>query len=84
MALCLSLLGCSLRPSVTDNYVIVQAGSPIRVLDTKDRKHKPVSVYGSLMEDESKKAQQDITGWVCMPPDHWDVIKRMLEKNAQK
>jgi hypothetical protein len=23
---------------------------------------------------------QDVGGWVAMPPEHWDAVKRQLEK----
>jgi len=25
-----------------------------------------------------------IGGWVAMPPDHWDIVKKQLEKHQQE
>lgn len=67
-----------LAPKETHSYVIVKPGNPIQILDQKDGAEKKVSAFGRTLKDGSM-AQQDVTGWVAMPPEHWEQIKKVLE-----
>ncbi len=82
--LCLPLLmiassvisGCAevtIGPRVETHYVIVKPGQPIRILENK-------TVRGERL-DGAGVADIDIGGWVAMPPEHWEVINKMLVKD---
>lgn len=77
-AMCLSLLGCgfSMGPQVRTQVVIVHPGNPIRVVSQS-------RVDGRAMNQpaDAPSSNVDIGGWVAIPPDHWDVIKKRLEGN---
>jgi len=73
---CLTNLGCTgvtLGPQVRTEYVIQHAGQPMKVLENK-------KVKGRVMNGTGDAVEQDIGGWVMMPEDHWDAVKRGLEK----
>lgn len=74
--------GCdvTLGPKTKTEYHVVHAGKPFQALDNKTLKGKTLEGTGDAVE-------QNVDGWVFMPPDHWDLIKRMLDKKpteAQK
>jgi hypothetical protein len=58
---------------VRTDYVVVQPGQPCRILD------KAVVNVKTLTGD-SAAVKQDVTGWVCMPPTHWEVVADILAK----
>lgn len=72
---CLASLGCALGPQVKTEYVIVEPGKPVEVLQN-------VRAQCRQLEDGGQAVQQDLGGWVSMPKKHWDVIKSKLEKTA--
>ena len=37
-------------------------------------------VEGRVLDGSGDTVQQDIGGWVVMPSDHWEAVKRNLEK----
>lgn len=69
--LCLILSGC-LTPKKETEFVIVHPGQPITIL-------KNVKVEGQEMQSKAI-SEQNIGGWVTMPPDHWKVIDEILEQ----
>lgn len=63
----------SVGPQVRTEYVIVHPGKPIQVLEN-------AKVKGRAMDDTGAAVEQKIGGWVMMPPEHWEAVKRELEK----
>jgi len=37
------------------------------------------AVRGRVLDGGGDAVEQDIGGWITMPPDHWDAVKRKLE-----
>jgi len=75
IATCLPNLGCSgtLGPRVETKYVILKAGRPGRVLENQRVKVQ------ALNDDTIKEV--DIGGWIVMPPEHFEALKRAVEEN---
>lgn len=61
----------TLGPKVEAKAVIVHPGQPLRALEN-------ISVKAQTAD--GTQVSQDIGGWVAMPPEHWDAIKRVLDK----
>ena len=72
--LLLLLCGCGLTlgPTVKTEYVIVHPGKPLEVLEN-------ATVKGKVLDGTADPVRQDIGGWVVMPQDHWNAVKRRLE-----
>lgn len=80
--LSLLLAGCSgltIGPVVEKRLLVVRAGTPIEVTDQ-------VRVHGRPLAGSSEAdiVEMDIGGWIVMPPDHWEAVKRTLEKAREK
>jgi flagellar biosynthesis/type III secretory pathway ATPase len=77
---CLILLSCvlsgcsgvSLGPQVRTEYVVLHAGRPLQVLENKTLK-------GRVLDGTGDAVDQDVGGWVAMPMDHWEAVKRNLK-----
>jgi hypothetical protein len=69
------LAGCdvTLGPKTKTEYVLVHTGRPLEVLEN-------ANVKGRVLDGSGAAVQQDVGGWVMMPPDHWDAVKKQLEK----
>lgn len=67
--------GCDLTlgPKTKTEYVIVHTGKPLEILENR-------SVKGRVIDGSGAAVEQDVGGWVVMPPDHWEAVKRKLEK----
>lgn len=72
--LCFALSGCGVTvgPRVETQVVILRPGNPVRILE--NRRMKSQALTGS-----EEIISQDVGGWVSMPPEHWDAVKRQLE-----
>ena len=73
---CLMSSGCgeiSLGPRVRTEYVILHAGRPIQVLEN-------VKVKGRAIDGSGDAVEQDVGGWIMQPSDHWEAVKRGLER----
>lgn len=78
--LLLLLGGCDLTlgPKVETRYVVVKAGLPAEVLENK-------TVRCRLLKDDGGSAiAQDIGGWIAMPPEHWETLKKELNRLRMK
>lgn len=64
--------GLTVGPQVETRYLIIHPGRPLVVLDQ-------VTVAGRVMDGTGDAVKQDVGGWVMMPPDHWDSVKKALE-----
>jgi hypothetical protein len=73
--LCCALSGCGVTvgPRVETQVVILRPGNPVRILE--NRRMKSQALTGS-----EEILSQDVGGWVSMPPEHWEAVKRQLEK----
>jgi hypothetical protein len=81
MLICLASSGCApslrLGPETKTEYVLVKAGRPIVIL-------KNTTVTGRVLDGTGQEVQQDVGGWIMMPPDHWDAVQRALETVAER
>lgn len=75
--ICSLLAGCSLTigPKVENKHIIVNAGVPIECL-------QQVTVKCHVLKDsgETNIIEQDVGGWIMMPPDHWKSIKSEIQR----
>ena len=67
--------GCSftLGPKVETRYVIVVPGLPVEILQNRKMPCR-------ILKDEGGIVQQDIGGWIAMPPEHWQSVKELIER----
>lgn len=42
------------------------------------------TVKGRLIDGSGKAVEQDVGGWIFMPPSHWELIKKEVEKAQEK
>lgn len=75
LALCI-LGGCDLTlgPKVEIRYVIVKPGLPGEILESKKVRCR------ILKDTEGAAVVQDIGGWIAMPPEHWETLKKELNR----
>jgi len=77
MTLCCAISGCSgisLGPQVKTEYVVLHAGRPLQLLEN-------ATVKGRVLDGSGDAVEQDVGGWIAMPNDHWESVKRKLEGN---
>ena len=74
---CLASWGCglSLGPQVKTQYVIVEPGRPVEILQS-------AKVSARQLGDDGAAVQQDVGGWVAMPKEHFEALKRAIEKTS--
>lgn len=48
-------------------------GRPMQVLEN-------TKVKGRVLDGSGDAVEQDIGGWIMQPPDHWEAVKRNLER----
>lgn len=80
--LILVLCGCGLTlgPRVETNLIILKPGLPIEILENR-------TVKAHLLTDKEgavKIFKQDIGAWISMPPEHWESIKKEMERLRKK
>ena len=68
--------GITLGPVVKREFILVRAGHPIQILSN-------VAVQGRRLDDDSI-ARVEIGGWIAMPPEHWEVVKGVLNGEPQR
>lgn len=75
MLLCLPNLACGLAigPQTKTEYLILHPGRPMQVLENG-------KVKGRVVDGTGEAVEQDMGGWVAMPSDHWEAVKRGLEQ----
>lgn len=76
---CLMNSGCTgvtLGPQVRTEYAVLHAGRPVQILENKKVKARVIDGSGDAVE-------QDVGGWIAMPFDHWEVVKRKLEASSE-
>ena len=76
------LAGCSgfaIGPTVEIRSIVVRAGVPIEVMENE-------TVDARVMKEDGPTDifQQDIGGWITMPPDHWETFKKEYERLKKK
>ena len=66
--------GCDLTlgPKTKTVYTIVYPGKPLEILEQ-------VKVKARVIDGAGDPITQDIGGWICLPPEHWEAVKRALE-----
>ena len=75
-SVCLASSGCSglsLGPQTKTEYIVMHPGRPMQVLEN-------ATVKGRVLDGSGDAVKQDIGGWIMQPPDHWEAVKRNLEK----
>lgn len=80
LVLLLTVWGCSARPVDNQTFIVVQPGDPIQALKEVASKTQTIIVTGTTLKGGAI-ANQDVSGWVMMPPSHWVVISAQLEKD---
>jgi hypothetical protein len=65
--------GC--QQVIETKYVIVHPGSPMQA--TENQRLRGRTLAGDAI------AEQDVGGWIMMPPDHWDALRRRLQEQAE-
>jgi len=68
----LSGCGLTLGPTIQREFIVVKPGQPIRILSN-------AKVRGQRLGDESIVDGQSIGGWIAMPPEHWEEVRKILE-----
>lgn len=83
----LAFSGCSFSPSigpkVEDHYVILKAGMPCRILDDVKSKTQPLAAEKVDGAPLKGLVDQNIAGWVAMPPEHWATVEKKLKRLAE-
>lgn len=65
--------GCNgIGPRVETRFIIVHPGKPLEILSN-------TKVTGRRIDDDSV-ASQDIGGWIAMPREHFEALKRAIER----
>jgi hypothetical protein len=85
-ALCCANSGCSsvtLGPQVRTQYVVLHPGKPMQALENVKVKGRVLNA-GGTEAGVGDTVEQDVGGWIFMPQDHWDAVKRQLEKQPNK
>jgi hypothetical protein len=75
MSLALSGCGLSLGPQVKTQVVIVKPGDPLRIIENR-------KVKGQTLKTEAA-TEQDIGGWIAMPEEHFQALKRAVEQAGE-
>lgn len=75
LVLLLLLNGCGLTlgPVIERKTIIVRAGTAIECLEQ-------IEVKAHTLKRPKEVFQQDIGGWIIMHPDHWEALKREIER----
>jgi hypothetical protein len=63
--------GLTLGPTVKREFIVVKPGSPVLILENR-------TVEGQRLDGQGP-ANVDIGGWVAMPQEHFDALKRAAE-----
>lgn len=71
--------GLTLGPTIERRAIIVHPGVGIEILDN-------VTVEARAIREDgpTDTFEQDIGGWIAMPPDHWDTVKREIKRLREK
>lgn len=75
MLSCFLISACTLGPRTRTEYVIVGVGKPIVIVGN-------VTALGKRLDtaEESAPVKQNISGWVAMPMEHFEALKRAAMK----
>lgn len=75
IALCFGIAACDLTlgPKVKTKLIVMRPGKPFHILENR-------KVRGRLLNEGGDTVAQDVGGWVAMPLDHWEAIKRTLQR----
>lgn len=79
LSIFLLLIGCNgptLGPTVRTDYLILSPGTPLQILSN-------TKVTGRALSSSGGTVDQDISGWIAMPPDHWEVVKKKLQEASK-
>jgi hypothetical protein len=78
------LSGCWVQfgPVVKNELLVIKAGVPVEILQNKTLRGRVIS-EGSK-DGTIKEVEQDIGGWVAMPPEHWELIQDEIKRLRAK
>ena len=76
----LPILGCAVGPKTQTDYVLIEPGVPVRVLENRRLKCRTLASEKVDGAPLSATVNQDVGGWVAMPEKHWDVIEKKLKE----
>jgi len=81
----LALLACgcnlTLGPRVEKRLVVLAPGVPVEILENRALECR---VLTQVEAGEVDFFQQDVGGWVAMPPAHWQAVKAEIERLRAK
>jgi len=84
LCLCVLMMSCflnsgcdlTLGPKTKTVYTIVFPGKPLEILE-------PVKVRGKVLDGAGDPVIQDVGGWIVMPREHFDAMKRAIEAKGK-
>lgn len=69
--ICLMSSACTLGPRVRTETIVIRPGRPLLVTEN-------VTVTGQVVGSD-QIVKQDIGGWMAMPQEHFEALKRAVE-----
>jgi len=57
---------------------VIKPGLPVELLENRSLRCR------ILNDNEGDMVTQDVGGWIAMPPEHWDAVKREVERLRAK
>ena len=66
--------GLTIGPVVENKAIIVKPGVPIEILEGKKIKCHVMTEK----DGEINVFKQDVGGWIAIPPEHWESLKKEL------
>lgn len=67
--------GLTLGPTVEKKAIIVRAGTAIEIIEDEEVMARILTGDGN-----SDLFSQNVGGWIAMHPDHWDALKREIDR----
>jgi hypothetical protein len=84
--LAVALAGCdiTLGPKTEVRAVIVTPGLPVEIIENQKVKAHVLTEAQTEKGGEVNPFYQDVGGWIAMPPEHWQAVKREIERLRKK
>lgn len=76
--LCCASCDLTLGPKIERRAIIIASGVPVEIIESRKLE------CHALNETEVNPFQQDVGGWIAMPPDHWKTVKSEIERLRKK
>ena len=77
LGILLGVWGCTIGPRTATNYVLIHPGDPILILE--DRAYvQGRPLYGA---DNLEPTDWNVSGWVAMPQDSYQYLRKLATKD---